>query len=327
MPTIHYISHAFLKNRGIGTPQNLLPPHVFSFSSLFASEDEGEEGNENDDLQKDEHDDIDSAGSYANQLISTSTPASDQQVEVVRKKKVVSDLEFADGASKQTTTSAHSIVSSDKRIMSSVPDPSDDSTAPLAATIVRKPKRFKKSEDPVLKALKKKHDALLAKLQERENYSAIEIIESKLKHNHIRGLKAGGKSWIGKIAIKEVDGTSLMLTEAALVNDFCYQLDFILSWKKTKDERIADCEMMLRTPPDIYNCSDTTISLPFVAFATSSRTGDQPFNFMNPSSTSAAWKKEVRKRKLTNVGDEFTDERKKAIVVECVRCILARLRA
>lgn len=218
----------------------------------------------------------------------------------------------------------HSI---NKPIMSGVPDPSDDSTAPLAAMIVRKPKRFKKSEDPALIALKKMHDDLLAKLQKRETYSAIEIIESKLKHNHIRGIKAGAKSWIGKIAIKEVDETALMLTEAALVNDFCYQLDFILSWKKTKDERIAHCEKMLRTPPAIYKSSKTTISLPFVAFATSSRTGDQPFNFMDPSSMNAAWKKEVRKRKLTNVGDEFTDERKKAIFVECVRCILARLRA
>ena len=157
MPTIHYVSHAFLKNRGISTPQNLLPPHVFSFSSLFDSD---EEGNENGDLQKDEHDDIDSAVSYANQLISTSTPASDQQVEVVRKKKVVSDLEFADsgtGASKQKlpTTSANS----------------STIVASLSKTLVlpqQQPNKKKlKRDDPELKVAKEKHDKILADLHQR----------------------------------------------------------------------------------------------------------------------------------------------------------------
>ena len=160
MPTIHYVSHAFLKNRGISTPQNLLPPHVFSFSSLFAcDENEDEEGNENGDLQKDEHDDIDSAVSYANQLISTSTPASDQQVEVARKKKVVSDLEFADsgtGASKQKlrTTSANS----------------STIVASLSKTLVlpqQQPNKKKlKRDDPELKVAKEKHDKILADLHQ-----------------------------------------------------------------------------------------------------------------------------------------------------------------
>ena len=35
MPTIHYISNSLLKSKGVATPQNILPPTEFSFSSLF----------------------------------------------------------------------------------------------------------------------------------------------------------------------------------------------------------------------------------------------------------------------------------------------------
>ena len=101
--------------------------------------------------------------------------------------------------------------------MSNVPDPSDDSAAQSAAMIeiVRKPKRIKKSEDPERKALKKKYDDLLAKFERRMEYINIEVVENKLKLNHVRGLRSLPKSWSGKIAIKDVDGVALMLTEAA----------------------------------------------------------------------------------------------------------------
>ena len=163
MPTIHYVlSHAFLKNRGIGTPQNLLPPHVFSFSSLFANENEDEEGNEDSRgasplaLGGDE-----SNTESFTPLASTSTPTHSlgEQVEVVRKKKVVSDLEFADsgtGASKQKlpTTSANS----------------STIVASLSKTLVlpqQQPNKKKlKRDDPELKVAKEKHDKILADLHQ-----------------------------------------------------------------------------------------------------------------------------------------------------------------
>ena len=43
MPTIHYISNSVLKSKGVATPQNILPPTEFSFSSLFDTADENEE--------------------------------------------------------------------------------------------------------------------------------------------------------------------------------------------------------------------------------------------------------------------------------------------
>ena len=51
MPTIHYISNSLLKSNGISTPQNILPPTEFSFSSLFDTADENDE-NEHEDEQK-----------------------------------------------------------------------------------------------------------------------------------------------------------------------------------------------------------------------------------------------------------------------------------
>ena len=184
-------------------------------------------------------------------------------------------------------------------------------------------KRYKKSEDPVLIAAKEEHDKILTKLKNKENYIGVEVYGNVLKFNQVRGYKNSVLG--GRIVIKTVDGRLLLLTEAACVNDLSNRIIFMFKWLKSDAEKIAKMKSLLADTPDFVSFEETSISPVIVEYSKSTRENDEPFNFMNPSEANDAWKKEVRKRQLVGVGEEFSYERKKAIFDEVVKCFLARL--
>ena len=198
-----------------------------------------------------------------------------------------------------------------------------DLTLVAKSNSTKEGKRYKKSEDPVLIAAKKEHDKLLAKLKNKENYIGVEVYKNTLKPNQVRGYKNGVLG--GRIVIKTVDGQLLLLTEAACVNDFSNYILFMFQWLKTKEEKYSKLQWLLKNTPSFVSFEDTSIPRPILKYSKSTRENDEPFNFMNPSEANSAWKKEIRKRCLIDVGEEFTHLRKKAIFHEVVKSFLVRL--
>ena len=205
----------------------------------------------------------------------------------------------------------------------SLRDASTAALQPIDENSTKKKKYNKKSEDPRLIAAKEVYDKQLRKLLVRKNFIGVEECENKLKHNEARGYK--NIAGVGKISIKIVGGRQLLVTEAACVNDLSNRIIFMFKWLPSLEAKIAKMKSLLADTPVFVSFEDTSIVPIMVDYARSSRENDAPYNFMNPSKVNATWKKEVTKRGLVDVGEEFTYERKKATFDEVVRNILVKL--
>ena len=205
----------------------------------------------------------------------------------------------------------------------SLRDASTAALKPIDENSTKKKKYNKKSEDPRLIAVKEVYDKQLRKLLVKRNFIGVEECENRIKHNEVRGYK--NIAGVGKISIKIVGGRQLLVTEAACVNDHSNRIIFMFQVLPSLEAKIAKMKSLLVDTPDFVSFEDTSIVPIMVDYARSNRVNDAPYNFMNPSKVNVTWKKEVTKRGLVDVGEEFTYERKKAIFDEVVRNILVKL--
>ena len=119
-----------------------------------------------------------------------------------------------------------------------------------------------------------------------------------------------------------------LCTEAALFFDFAKRIMFILNDLTTPELRLAKAENLLSGAETVswVDCSADFVGQTVYDFFQRSRNEGASFNFPFPNKVDELWKKEVAKRGLTCVDNEFTLERKQAIFCEVLKCIIKKLK-
>ena len=103
---------------------------------------------------------------------------------------------------------------------------------------------------------------------------------------------------------------------------------FILNDLTTPELRLAKAEALLSGAETVswVDCSAKFVGQTVYDFFQRSRNEGASFNFPFPNKVDELWKKEVAKRGLTCVDNEFTLERKQAIFCEVLKCIIKKLK-
>ena len=112
--------------------------------------------------------------------------------------------------------------------------------------------------------------------------------------------------------------------------DFSKRVVFILNLPQltTPELKLAKAEALLCGTETVswVDCSDEFVGQKPYDYFKASRNEGASFNFPFPNKVDELWKKEVAKRGLTCVDNEFTLERKQAIFCEVLKCIIKKLK-
>ena len=194
-------------------------------------------------------------------------------------------------------------------------DTSSMSTSKKTASIE---KVIKKRELPRDKqALKDAHDLILKGVFDKSKYAGIALTNSTMKVRAAKGYKCKS-GLLPKVEVVNVSKTQLLLTEAALVNDFVLYLEYNIASTLKTEEQSDEKRLVLylesikeSTPLYVFMREDTIPS----RMKNGMRSNHSMFNFPNPSKINAKWQKEVEIRNLKDmdVGRDFADARKEAI--------------
>ena len=159
------------------------------------------------------------------------------------------------------------------------------------------------------------------------DFSCIDTKFYKLNPNRPCGYQTGsGKAWGSRIHVSGISKDDhFTYVEATLVNDWSKIINYLLTKQDTDQKRLAFLDRLIKNYPYFVSCTATKVLPEIVALARSGRYNERPFNFPNPSDIDGYWLQEVTARGLTNVGTEFTLERKKAVFRAIVAAIQEKL--
>jgi len=176
-----------------------------------------------------------------------------------------------------------------------------------------------------------KHNKKLEKFRAKRDYFGVSTIKNSTKPNVVQAvIGCGLLLYSFKLTSTSALGRQYTVTEAALFFDFAKRVMFILNLPhlKTPELKLAKAEALLSGAEKVnwVGCSDEFVGQKTYDYFKASRNEGASFNFPFPNKVDELWKKEVTKRGLTLVDDEFTFERKEAIFNEVLKCIIKKLK-
>ena len=174
-----------------------------------------------------------------------------------------------------------------------------------------------------------KHNKKLEKFRAKKDYFGVSIVKNATKPNLVQAvIGCGLLLYSFKLTSTSALGRQYTVTEAALFFDFVKRIMFILNDLTTPELRLAKAEALLSGAETVswVDCSAEFVGQTVYDFFQRSRNEGASFNFPFPNKVDELWKKEVAKRGLTCVDNEFTLERKQAIFCEVLKCIIKKLK-
>ena len=174
-----------------------------------------------------------------------------------------------------------------------------------------------------------KHNKKLEKFRAKKDYFGVSTIKNATKPNVVQAvIGCGLLLYSFKLTSTSALGRQYTITEAALFFDFVKRIMFILNDLTTPELRLAKAEALLSGAETVswVDCSAEFVGQTVYDFFQRSRNEGASFNFPFPNKVDELWKKEVAKRGLTCVDNEFTLERKQAIFYEVLKCIIKKLK-
>jgi len=181
------------------------------------------------------------------------------------------------------------------------------------------------------KRLLEKHDKKLEKFRVKKNYFGVSTIKNSTKPNVVQAVIGCGLLLYSlKLTSTSALGRPYTVTEAALFFDFAKRVMFTLNLPHltTPELKLAKAEALLSGAEKVnwVDCTAEFVGQKTYDHFKASRNEGASFNFPFPNKVDELWKKEVTKRGLTLVDDEFTFERKEAIFNEVLKCIIKKLK-